>query len=133
MKLEVFEATMANGKKLRIVAEATVGAFGIHHRIFNARPIDDGWTVSHMPTGRAIWTVEARADALKVATALHVNKLIPEGREEALEWIIALSAAERAKLTEKLTKMAPRLFRPHDSLPYPYSLAVGERPNAYQG
>ncbi len=118
MKLECFECTLADGKKLRVVADAYVGGFGIHHRIFGGRMIDDGWSVSHMASGRLVWTVEHREDALKVAQWLHLKKVMPADAAAFAKWSEKHTTADHAKLVEKLSSIAPRLRRLHDAVPY---------------
>lgn len=111
--LEAIEVLLINGKKVRVVLDASVGVFGIHQIVWGEKDVGPGWSISHSNTGTLIWSVQNFDEALKVAEFLNKKRTIPEGKEAFLAWSEKLSASEKTNLTAQLQTIAPRYH------PYP--------------
>lgn len=111
-KWEVMESVLQNGERERIIVDALVGAWAIHQRVWGGEAVGPGWTVSHQPSGIAVWQVETEQEALRVARFLDESKILPETREAFLEWRVKASGPDKSKVMEQLSNIARR-FHPH--------------------
>ncbi len=82
-----------------------VGGFAVHQAVEAA----GGWTVTHVATGKKIWTTEELHGAIRVATYLDTAKIIPEDKMGAEQWRANLSEPDRSRLIEDLSMLAPRV------------------------
>lgn len=92
--------------------DAVIGVFAIHLRIQGQKPTGPAWSITHRPTGKAVWHVREYADAIKVAQYLDQERVMPETKEEALEWISKQLPSDRTKFTLALHRIAPRYTGP---------------------
>ena len=105
MAAEMLSLSMSSGSETKIELDATVGPFAIHRAVGS---FVDAWTVTHIKTGKKIWTTQSLQHAIRAAQYLDQAKLIPEGAEEAEAWRAALSPQDKAHLLEQLQEIAPR-------------------------
>lgn len=102
------EITLRNGQRLKVFLETVVGDFAVHRRIWGNGPVDTGWTVTHIPSGIAFWTVAELPAAVRVAQWLDKSKLVPADPDQAWAWKEALHEPDKSKLIRSLTEVAPR-------------------------
>jgi len=102
---EMLTLSMSSGTETKIELDAQVGVFAIHRAVGS---FVDAWTVTHIKTGKKIWTTQSLQHAIRAAQYLDQAKLIPEGAVEAEAWRAALSPEDKAQLIEKLQDIAPR-------------------------
>lgn len=61
-----------------IEPEGVVGDhYAIHQRLRHGRPTGPGWTVTHIPSGLAVWTVDEFDAAVRVARWLDEHQALP--------------------------------------------------------
>lgn len=96
--------SMSGGHPTQVTPDATIGPYAIHRAI-----VVDGWTVTHIQTGKRIWTTTTFQLAIRAAQHLDERRLIPDGAGEAEAWRAALPASERARIVEELETIAPRV------------------------
>lgn len=106
--LQGVQVLLKSGLHAKVFPEIIVGDYAIHGRLWGARPVDHGITVTHIPSGLAIWTVSHASDAVKVAQLLDRERLI---QGDAFEWGRNLKGPDKVKFIERLSAIAPR-FKP---------------------
>ena len=109
--LEAIEVPLRSGVVIRVVCDQVIGGFAIHPRIWaNEARHGDGWSVTHKATGFLVWVTEKREDAVKIATWLHENKVMPAGKDEIKVWCDQRTIAQNTDLNRKMTAVCPRYY-----------------------
>ena len=106
--LQAIAVPLVNGETARVVVESVVGDFAVHLRIWGGRAVGPGYSVTHVVSGIAVWTVAHLPDAIRVAQWLDKAQIIPKQEEAAVAWRIRFKDPERSKLIQALTAIAPR-------------------------
>lgn len=107
-KLTGVEVKLVDGRTAKVVAEVLVGLFAVHQRMWDGRPIGTGYSVTHVPSGIAIWSVQHLPDAVRVAQWLDAGKLIGAEDADAVRWWQLMTDEARSSFRAGLTKIAPR-------------------------
>jgi len=89
-------------------SEMMAGAYAVHLTVHKARASGPGYTVTHRPSGYAIWHVREFGAAVRIAQWLDENLKLPEKYEMVWQWKQQMSAVERGHLVGALTAIAPR-------------------------
>lgn len=100
------------GHRIKIVAEEVVGHFAIHRCVINAKLSTCGFTITHVPTGLSVWSVEHIDAARKLVEWLIAQGVVPASSEEAIAWVNGLDSAARAAFRASMGKIAPK-FDPY--------------------
>lgn len=106
------DALLMDGKRSTVVVDSVHGSFAVHQRICDGRAIGEGWTVSHQLSGMALWTVVSKDDAVKIATWLEEQKIVPVEAEAVTAWRGSLTMTQSNDLVAKLAAIAPRYITP---------------------
>lgn len=99
---------------IAVDVHAWIGPFAIHRRIHHRAEMLDGWTVTHIASGRAIWTVAHFTQAMQVAQWLDQHKRIPEDLDGCLAWAATMQADRVAytRFVAELSELSPRYITP---------------------
>src|SRR6266576_6968570 len=89
-----------------IEAEAIFGIYAVHKSINHATATGPGYTVTHRPSGMAVWHVREFGDAVAVAKYLDKEQLLPETKDELEQWHQTLAPTARGMLMGMLTAIA---------------------------
>lgn len=112
-KVKTMAALLDTKDTAVIEVQTVIGLCAIHPRIQAGRASGEGWTVSHLPSGMAVWTVATEEEAIKVAEYLTEHRILPEGRGgSALAWRDSMTVLEREQLIARLSAIAPRYTTP---------------------
>lgn len=99
------DVMLRGGATTVVIPEVIIGDFAVHNWLWGARAVGPGFTVTHVASGLALWTVRHLSDAVKVAQWLDKRKVVPV---DAVTWKENLSGQARSKLIVDLTAIAQR-------------------------
>lgn len=107
---------LSNLETVVVEVHGWIGPFIVHRRILHRREARTGWTVTHVATGRMVWTVAHFGEAQRVAQALTASGEVPAGREECLAWRERLGSdkVKYGQFVAKLSEIAPRFIAPEE-------------------
>lgn len=89
---------------IEVTADTHIGPYAVHKTIRQKQAQGPGWTVTHRDSGLAVWQVREERDAIRVASWLDAEGILPDNH------VITLTARERVQLIEKLSAIAPRYW-----------------------
>lgn len=97
-----------NGRIVSVEPEMVQGLYAVHYTIRGYRAAGPGLTITHRPSGFAVWHVREFAAAIAIAKWCDVNLVLPETLELVLEWKQNLEPTQRYELMSQLSAIAPR-------------------------
>lgn len=99
---------MCGERRVSVEPEAVIGPYAVHLSIGHLVAAGPGYTITHRPTGLAIWHVRKFTDGVRVATWLDAEKVLPETEAGMLLWKEALTPTVCTYLMARLAAIAPR-------------------------
>lgn len=93
--------------EVAVEPEAVFGAFAVHLTISNGNR-GPGYTITHRPSGFAVWHVREFAAAIAVAKWLDESLILPDTVETVTHWKQKLTPIARTRLVVSLSAIAPR-------------------------
>lgn len=88
--------------------EMVQGPYAVHRTIKNSRAVGPGYTITHRPSGFAVWHVRAFDAAVRIAQWLDENVTLPPTYDDVWEWKQNLTPMARSALVGGMSKIAPR-------------------------
>ena len=88
--------------------EAVTGIYAVHLTINMGLVTGPGYTITHRPSGWAVWHVREFAAAIRVARWLDESGVLPLTAADAMSWKEKLTPLERARMHMQLAAIAPR-------------------------
>ena len=84
--------------------------YAVHHTIKNGRAVGPGYTITHRPSGLAVWHVREFAAALAVVKWLNANLVLPDTEKTVVDWKDKLAPTAKTRLVAELSAIAPREY-----------------------
>lgn len=103
--------TLSNGASVEVTTKMQLGAYAIHNKLLLGIPTGPGMTVSHTPSGLAIWHTETFEQAEAIVRWLYAHVTIPDHlntHHEVFRWWNGRSISFRTSIMEQLEAIAPR-------------------------
>lgn len=82
--------------------------YAVHLTISEGKAKGPGYTITHRPSGYALWHVREFDAAVRIVHWLAENLQLPDTAEGAKNWKHTLPATERMRIADALTGIAPR-------------------------
>ena len=101
-------ACRCGDEQVLVEPTAILGIYAVHKSISHGTAVGPGYTVTHRPSGLAVWHVRGFANAMAVAKFLDDEKLLPETKEGLATWKRELTPMARGHIATRLSAIAPR-------------------------
>lgn len=93
---------------VQVDPEMVQGPYAVHRTIKDMRPVGPGYTITHRPSGYAVWHVREFSAAIAVAKWLDENVTLPPSYDAVWNWKQNLTPNERTRLVGGMSAIAPR-------------------------